>query len=240
MVHGLDGLIGGRLIAALSQAPKVPTADLSRYWHTAESEPEPFVELDGHRFRRTETMVEIETRSDVGGWARWWIDPDPKLPHVMLSITDDMGLALALGPSAPGSPGAMLLEQYAGEAVGLARYGAGLVNGVRLVAVHLPVPDGGASTVLIAPLDEPPAGPLGLAWLEATLPVVEACHRVVQACGDLGVAVSRLGPAELARLGDGPAYDWRAQLSDVAAVSKDAKAILSLVKAVADLFPSDG
>ncbi|MFC6150134.1 hypothetical protein [Mumia xiangluensis] len=219
--------------------PQVATADLSRYWHTAEAESEPFIELDGHRFRRTESMVEVEATSDVGGWVRWWIDPNPQLPHVMLSITDDMSLALTLGRSAPGSAGAMLLEQNAAEAVALARYGAGLINGVQVVAVHFPVP-GDTVTVLLVPLPEPPPGPVGGQWVEATLPAVEACNRVVQACGDLGVVASQVTSAEAARIDRAPAFDWRAQLSEMAAVSKDAKAILSLVKAVADLFPTDG
>ncbi|WP_370617163.1 hypothetical protein [Mumia sp. Pv 4-285] len=239
MTHGHDGLGGGRRIAALAQVPQIETADLSRYWHTAEGEAEPFAELDGHRFRRTSSMVEIETRSDVGGWVRWWVDPDPKLPHVMLSITDDMALALTLGRSAPGSPGAVLLEQNAAEAVALARYGAGAINGVQVVAVHFPVPDG-AVTVLLVPLSDPPPDSLGQPWVEATVPAVEACHRVVQACGDLGVVVSQLSAAEAARIDSGPAYDWRAQLREMAAVSKDAKAILDLVRAVADLLSSDG
>ncbi|HYN67957.1 MAG TPA: hypothetical protein VES93_13790, partial [Ornithinibacter sp.] len=209
--------------------PAMEKIDLSWYWHTQEQQPQPYTEIDSFRFRESRGWVEIEGPSDVGGWVRWWVGPDDSVPNVTLTIGDDMRAALLLGECAPGSPGAVLLEQRGSEAVALARYRAGYVNGVPLVATHFRV-GGDLNTLLASPLERPPARPVAGSWAYETSHVVEAAHRVVQACGDVTVALGELSPAELRTISTGPRADWRSQLETAAAVSKQAKDVLSLLK----------
>lgn len=144
---------------------------------------------------------------------------------------------MLLGKHAAGTQGAQLLEQVAPEAVALARYGAGRVDGVSLVAFHVPVP-GRLTSFLLHQLTALPSGPVGAIWARSTGAAVDAAQRVVNACAELELALAQLSQVELQRLGSTPQVDWRVQLKQGADVARDIKAGVDLVKAINDLFSS--
>jgi hypothetical protein len=216
----------------------VAVADLSRYWITAEHEPEPFTEFDGIRFRRSATMVELEMETSHGGWIRWWVEMEAATPYAVVALTDDLSLAQTLGAMAAGSAGARLLEQTAADAVALARYGAGMVDGCQLVSMTWPspTPGGAGNSVLMSPLTSRLKPPYGSGWLDPCMPFLSAAQSVVNACGLLQETVAALGPAQRAALVQGPHTDWRASLRNLAQVSADAKKILDLVSTAQKVF----
>ena len=213
---------------AVGAAGHQRAADLGMYWYTQEEDPTPYDEHDGGRFRYAAGMTGVEVPVETGGWIRWWVDARPPLPHIMIALTDDLHLSRELGQLAAGAPGAVLLEQVAADLVGLARYGAGRVDGTDLVAVTLPTA-GGERSILVVPLPSAPSWPPGRAWLEVSGPALQAAQSIFIACRELEEAVASLSPADRAGLARGPRRDWLAMLRQAGQASGDAKKILDLI-----------
>lgn len=226
---------GGSAAAPPSRAMGVAghqrSADLGMYWYTQEEDPTPYDEHDGIRFRYAAGMTGVELPVETGGWIRWWLDPRPPMPHIMMAFTDDLHLARELGRLAAGTPGAVLLEQVAADLVGLARYGAGRVDGTDLVALTLPT-GGGERSILVVPMPSAPSSAPGRSWLEASGPAIQAAQSIFIACHELQDAVDSLSSADRAGLTRGPRRDWSAVLRQAGEASGDAKKVLDLISTV--------